>query len=112
MQDPDYGEWAFFGDDGFLVLTVMSAPDGVDAVARNEADHVLQPYGADPTIEPYSVDGRDARLIVPLDDSPAVVEGYRQSAVIAAMTAPDSYLALFGDPANLDGIASTLRWQS
>lgn len=111
VRDLEYGEWAFFGEDGFLVLTVMSGPGGLDALAADEAGHVLGPYGTDPAIEPYSVDGREGRWIVPSEDSPIVVEGFRQSAMIIPSTADDSYVAVFSDPAHIEDIVSSLRWQ-
>lgn len=111
-QDTDYGRWAFFGDDGFLILGLISAPKTIDEVAADEAGHVLQPYGTEPTVEAYDVDGRDARLILPSADAPIVVESFRQAAVIAPRATPDDFLSLYADPDHIDAIASSLRWSS
>lgn len=51
---------------GFFEVDALSGPGfTVDQAAATLAQHQLKPYGENPIVEPISVDGLDARLVLP-----------------------------------------------
>jgi TolB protein len=57
-------------DQGYFDVNAGYQGMSLDDAARLSANHILKPFGDDPTIIPLSVSGRDARLILPDANSP------------------------------------------
>jgi hypothetical protein len=79
-KDPLYYDRPYFGVErhrgssarGFLQLDAMaSESDTPEQACRGEAEHVLKPFGASPSIRSMEVDGRPACLIWPSEDQGA-----------------------------------------
>jgi LysM repeat protein len=102
------------GDDGWVQLMAAGAPADLDAFARDQAFHTLQPFGSAPTIESYALsDGRSARLILPSADQPASMDGqsmivtpYAEPVLIG--TYPHNYFMLAADGDHIRDIGATL----
>lgn len=104
------------GDDGFFSVGAAGTDDStIDEVARDEAKHVLKPYGADPAIQRLTIDGRDARLIMPSPDQDKAMAN--QAALIAEYPVPKvigsvayRFLVLWADKAHIQEISSTITF--
>jgi len=104
------------GDDGFLILDAIGSPQAtIDAVAAGQAGHKLRPYGSQPTIEPLSVQGQEARLILPSADAnmggqAMLIVRYPQPVLIAG-TAYE-FFALYADQDHIRDIAQSVRFET
>lgn len=110
----DTGETRFAAINGFFGINAMDA-DGIDEAAAAEAEHRLQPYGSQPTIETLQIQGQEARLILPSDDQPAGMQN--QAAIIIrypqpvnVVSTPCRYFVLWADWPHIRTIAQTLRF--
>jgi len=113
-SSPETGETRFAAINGFFQINAMDA-DSMDQVTAAEAEHKLQPYGSQPTIETLQIQGQEARLILPSDDQPAGMQN--QSAIIIrypqpvnVVGTPCRYFVLWADWPHIRTIAQTLRF--
>ena len=109
---PETGETRFGAINGFFHISAMDS-DSIDLATAAEAEHKLQPYGSQPTIETLQVRGQEARLILPSDDQPAGMQN--QAAIIIrypqpvnVVGTPCRYFVLWGDWPHIRTIAQTL----
>lgn len=117
--EPHYGE-KYAGVDGFFKISAMRSEGlTLDLAVQREAQHRLLPYGTDPTIEEYQVQGRNARLILPTiaqeDEASAnaallVWCPETISLVIGSEDKDYSVFVLYSDPAHVRRIAESLRF--
>jgi hypothetical protein len=111
---PGYDGRRYSGEDGFFALDAIDSPEGtIDDVAASQAGHKLRPYGSQPTIEPWIVQGQEARLILPSADAnmggqAMLVARYPQPVQIGGLTY--RYLALYADQGHIRPIALSLRF--
>jgi hypothetical protein len=111
---PESGPTKFAGVNGFV--TVVGAMGGggasIDAIAVQEAGHVLRPYGSQPTIESLQVQGQEARLILPSADisvnQAALIVRYPQPVNVGGHTY--EFFMLAADAGHIRTIAQTLRF--
>ncbi len=89
--------------------------DSIDLATAAEAEHKLQPYGSQPTIETLQIQGQEARLILPSDDQPTGMQ--HQAALIIrypqpvnVIGTPCRYFVLWADWPHIRTIAQTLRF--
>jgi hypothetical protein len=114
-----YGE-KFGGEDGYFTITAMGDVGlTLDQAVQAEVQHKLQPYGPDPLVEVFQVQGQEARLILP---SESQVDNLRwQAALLVLYPQPISLttgdmehkypiFALYADPAHIRGIAESLQF--
>jgi Tol biopolymer transport system component len=113
-KDSENGAPKFAGDNGFFHVNAIGG-ETLDAVATSEATHHLRPYGANPIIENQSIQGEDARLILPsadqnpaMESQAALIVTYPQPVTIAGHTYP--YFVLWADKAHIRALAQTLRF--
>jgi len=109
--DPESGE-KYAGTDGFFMINAMDG-ESIDSVAAAEANHVLQPYGSQPTIESLQIQGQEARLILPsadanMEDQSALIVRYPQPVTIAGHAYP--FFVLYADQNHVRAIGETLRF--
>lgn len=112
---PGYEE-RYGGPDGFFSVSTCCHGLSMDAVADLEAHHKLQPYGSTPAIETLTIQGQEARLIMPSADQRQDLE--RRAALLVRYPVPVTiqgesyeYLVLLADRGHIRGIASTLRFR-
>lgn len=103
------------GPDGFFQIAALASPEGIEAVCRSEAFHVLRPYGSAPTIEHLTIQNQDACLILPSADQP--VEMRHQAALIVRNPQPVqigsqsyNYFILYADQAHIRAMANSLEF--
>ncbi|MEZ4663843.1 MAG: PA14 domain-containing protein [Caldilineaceae bacterium] len=81
---PDDAE-RYSGADGFFVLNASGGAT-LDDFADNEISHPLRPYGLNPQVIPLTVDGQDARLILPSANQSSELR--QQSALVVQYPEP------------------------
>jgi TolB protein len=103
------------GPNGFLLLAAIGGPENIEEVCRNEAFHVLRPYGSNPTIQRLTAGGQEACLILPSADQPPGMNN--QAALIVRYPAPVTingqtynYFVLYADQPHIRGFANTLEF--
>lgn len=104
------------GDSGFFGLSAGGVDDvTIDQLANNEAKHALHPYGSAPYIQRLTIDGQDARLILPSPDQDLSMKG--QAELIVEYPVPmkigSEYYRFFifwADRANIQDIASSITF--
>ncbi len=110
-RDPGGREYGFFG-----VNAINADGMTLDKIANAEVRHKLKPYGENPRIVSLTVDGREARLILPDDASPApesfvadLIVPYSSPVLIAS--SPDGYefLVIHSHKDFIQSIAGTVR---
>lgn len=114
-----YGE-RFAGEDGYFTITAMGDVGmTLDQAVEAEVQHKLQPYGPDPYVKEFQVQGQDARIILP---SASQDDHFRwQAALLVLYPRPISLttgdtehvypiLALYADPAHIGNIAESLQF--
>jgi TolB protein len=107
-------EYRYEGVDGFFQAAAV-AGENLEQVCRNEAYHVLKPYGSEPTIMKTAIQGQEACLIFPYPDQPLEMRG--QSALIVRYPKPItisgqtySFFILWADQNHLREIANTVTF--
>lgn len=103
------------GEDGFVQLAAIGAPYDLNVVTEDQANHKLQPYGASPIIEVFTLqDGREARLIFPSEGQPDTTLG--QALLVTPYAEPIpvgdyryNYLTLTADVEHIRQIAHSLE---
>ncbi|MFC2065411.1 hypothetical protein ACFLXB_09990 [Chloroflexota bacterium] len=109
----DKGITRYEGTTGFFLVGSMDT-DSIDQAASHEANHVLMPYGSQPTIEKLTVQGQEARLVLPSGDQPNGM--MHQAALIvrypfvASLDWSPRYFVLYADLAHIRTIAETIRF--
>lgn len=113
--NPNYVE-RYEGKDGFFQVGAIDGENmTIDEVARNDAFHKLNPYGSDPKIINRTIDGQEARLILPSADQPE--EMHNQAGLIVKY--PEAvkiggsayhYFILWADEAHIEQIGNTLTF--
>jgi TolB protein len=111
---PETGDTKFGAINGFFQIAAMDS-ESIDAAAAAEAEHRLQPYGSQPTIETLQIQGQEARLILPSNDQPAGMQ--HQAALIVRYPEPVNisgtpcrYFVLWADWPHIRTIGQTLRF--
>ena len=111
---PETGDTKFGAINGFFQIAAMDS-ESLDAAAAAEAEHRLQPYGSQPTIETLQIQGQEARLILPSNDQPAGMQ--HQAALIVRYPEPVNisgtpcrYFVLWADWPHIRTIGQTLRF--
>ena len=106
----------FVGADGFLQL-LGAAGNGaaLDAVANSHATQQLRPFGGNPTISSFVVDGQPARLIWPSDDQPQAMNKLSEvliqaPALIQVGSNSYDYVLLYADSGHIQQIAQTVQF--
>lgn len=115
--NPKYNE-RYEGKDGFFQV---SATDGqnlkIDQVAKNDATHILQPFGSNPEITKLTIQGQEARFIMPSADQ--IKENNNQAELIVKYPQkikingnPYSYLIIWADKDHIREISQTIKFLS
>lgn len=113
--NPNYIE-RYEGEDGFFQVGAINGENmSIDEVTNNDAFHKLRPYGTEPTIKELTIDGQDARLILPSDDQPedmhnqaGLIVKYPQAVNIDGSSY--NYLILWADKDHIELIGNTLSF--
>lgn len=113
--NPDYFE-RYEGEDGFFQVGAINGENmSIDEVVKIDAFHKLNPYGSNPQIINRTIDGQEARLILPSDDQ--AEEMKKQAGLIVkypkAVKIGDSvyyYLILWADKSHIEQIGNTLTF--
>lgn len=106
----------FDGNDGFFQLSASSGSDlSIDQVVNFSIKHKYKPYGSNPHIKNFKIQGQDARLIFPSPDQPKEI--YGQVELIVKYPKPvvkDNetyyYLILWADAEHIEEISKTLKF--
>jgi len=114
-SNPNYIE-RYEGKDGFFQVGAINGESlSIDEVTKNDAFHKLNPYGSDPKIINRTIDGQEARLILPSADQPE--EMRNQAGLIVKY--PEAikingslyyYFILWADEAHIEQIGNTLTF--
>jgi TolB protein len=64
-------EERYEGEDGFFQISALSSDENLETVCRNEAFHLLLPYGSSPQIRHHYIQNQPSCLILPSADQPA-----------------------------------------
>lgn len=73
-------EHRYEGFGGFFRVSALTGPKSVEEAAQNEISHGLRPYGSNPTVKRWTIQKREARLILPSTDQAR--EMHRQAALV------------------------------
>jgi TolB protein len=99
---------------GFFHIGAMDT-ENIDDAANHEAQHRLQPYGIQPTVESLEVQGQEARLILPSADQAAGM--HYQAGLIIRYPDPVNmggtmvrFFVLWADVAHIRTFGKTLRF--
>jgi hypothetical protein len=106
----------FEGKTGFFQMSAISGDVlNIDEVANNEANHILKPYGGSPNVSKMTIQGQEARLIIPSEDQP---KEYKHQAELIVMY-PNavtingnkySYFVLNADKNDIVEIANSIKF--
>lgn len=104
------------GPDGFFMIVGGAEAPNIDSVTQAMAFHKLRPCGSRPSIRPLTVDGQEARLILPSEDQPGR-DGeslliVRQPGTPASPKGPAyPFLQVAADKQHIDAIVSSFRFE-
>lgn len=118
---PGYGDIThekYAGVDGYFILDGAGEPGtSIDVIVRNLVEHVLQPFGTNPTVEMLAIAGQPARLILPSAGQSSGMNG--QTALIVSLPRPAQigthqvpYLILYMDMDHSRSIADSLVFET
>ena len=104
------------GPGGFFQASALGGEGlALDQAAEAEAHHQLQPYGSEPSIEEITVQGQEARLILPSADQPAEMAG--QAGLIIRAPHPREigrekylYIILWADQVHIRALAQRVSF--
>ncbi len=103
------------GPDGYFQVSACCGDLSPDDVADANAHHKLHPYGSEPIVEKLTVDGQEARLVLPFADQLAEMAG--QAALIVRYPQPVTirgeeyhYLVLTADQAQIRDLARAVKF--
>lgn len=104
------------GTDGFFgVMAGGTADITIDEMVENKVNHTLKPYGTSPSVRSLTIDGQEARMIMPdIDQDPSMV---REAALIVRYPVPvelgaDSYkyLVFIADMNHIENMANSITF--
>ncbi len=105
----------YVGTNGFFEVSAAGKSLNVAALAGSETNHVLRPYGTNPTIEYTDIDGKEAAIIMPSGDQDPSMEN--QAALLVAYPEPVRinnndyyYLVLWADKDHIRELGKTLNF--
>ncbi|MBX4195589.1 peptidase M56 [Candidatus Parcubacteria bacterium] len=104
------------GSDGFFSVSAGGTGDiTIDKMAENEANHALKPYGTEPYIQKLTIDGQDARLILPSPDQSPSMHGQavlivKYPTLVTIGSQVYKYLVFWADRAHIQDIASSITF--
>jgi len=113
--NPNYIE-RYEGKDGFFQVGAINGENmSIDEVAKNDAFHKLNPYGSDPKIINRTIDGQEARLILPSADQPEEMKNQagliiKYPKAIKIDGSQYRYFILWADKTHIDQISNTLTF--
>lgn len=113
-DNQETGETRFENINGFFQIGAMDTVS-IDAAAAAEAEHKLQPYGSQPTIESLEIHGQEARLILPSVDQPAGMQ-YQAALIVRypnpvnILGTPCHFFILWADVSHIRTIAQTINF--
>ena len=113
--NPNYIE-RYEGKDGFFQVGAINGENmSIDEVAKNDAFHKLQPYGSEPEIINRTIDGQEARLILPSADQPEEMKNQagliiKYPKAIKIDGSQYRYFILWADKTHIDQISNTLTF--
>jgi TolB protein len=104
------------GVDGFFGISAGGTEDmSLDEITISESSHQLKPYGSKPYVQRLTIDGQDARLIMPGDDQATAMKG--QAALIVEYPEPATvgsetykFFIFWADRAHIQDIASSITF--
>ncbi len=113
--NPNYSH-RYDGDDGFFQINAFDGKDmDIDKVAEFQVSHKLKPFGNNPSIIKLTIQGQEARLILPSQDQ--VKDFENQAEVIVtypkAIEINESfyyYFILYADKDHIQTIAKTIEF--
>lgn len=118
-----HGDWnpnplyqnRYEGKEGFFQINAISGSDKIDSIVYYEINHSLLPYGTKPIIKKLTIQGQDARLILPSKDQSPLFENV--SELIVVYPTPIhiegntySYFVLHANQPNIEEISKTLKF--
>ena len=114
-KNPNYRE-RYEGETGFFeVADIEALGRDIDEVVRQEIESPINPYGTEPRVEAFEIDGEPARLIIPSSDQAKVFE--REAALIIQNKKPViegqevyNYTIIWSDLKNIEHIIKTLKF--
>lgn len=122
-SDPEFGSFQgsplyFSGYDGYFGIDAVGAGANIsidDAVDGLAIENPKEPYGSEPSISSTTVDGLDARLILPSPDQP--VEAKNEAALLVQYPEPVQigdnaflFFMLYGEASYIEKIGETLQF--
>lgn len=108
----------FEGKEGFFQITAFDGLGwSIDEVANYEAAHKLLPYGSNPEISKLSLDGMEARLIMPSNDQAKEMNNQAEIIIKYPITieingSTFSYFILYANSNHILKIAKTVKFIS
>jgi hypothetical protein len=116
-KSPGYSD-KYEGKDGFFQVSAATGKElSIDEVAKNEATHILEPFGSNPQITKLTIAGEEARLIMPSSDQ--LKDFNNQAELIVkypkAITIDNEtyyYFILWADKSHIESISKTLKFIS
>jgi hypothetical protein len=108
----EYGDTRFTGIDGFFMINAGDS-ESLDTFTSNEATHKLKPYGSLPSIVKLTIDGQEARMILPsadqsMPDQAALVVQYPQPVHMGEHSYP--FFVLYANKKYIQSIANSVRF--
>ncbi|HEX2925875.1 MAG TPA: peptidase M56 [Ruminiclostridium sp.] len=113
--NPKYVE-KYEGNDGFFQVSAYSGKGLlIDEVVQKEVNHILKPYGSNPKVTGLSIQGQEARLIMPSEDQKdefnhqaELIVKYPKAVKINESTY--YFFILWADTSHIRQISDTLRF--
>ena len=114
-ENKNYTE-RFEGEDGFFEVAEMNSfGRDIDEVVLQEIESPIHPYGTDPTVEAFTLDGEPARLILPSADQDKIFG--REVALIVKNKKPVmegdetyNYTVIWSDIKNISHIVESFKF--
>ena len=105
----------FKGDNGFFVVSTINSDLPLDEVSRKETKQALNPYGDNPSIKEFKIQGQDASLIMPsndqakeMDNQAGLIVKYPESAQTNDIES--DYAIIWADKNYIERIKDTLEF--
>lgn len=116
VKNPRYAD-KYEGPTGFFEIGDFSGiGETIDQAVQQQINEAYQPYGSNPTVRNFMVDGQPARVIYPSDDQSsffndrevAIVVQYRQPIIVNGE--PYKYVVIWTDKDHVQLILSTFKF--
>lgn len=85
-KNPRY-EDKYEGETGFFEVGAFEGPNDIDAAVKEQINEYYKPYGSNPTVRSFIVDGQPARVIYPSEDQPEFYKD-RDAAIVVKYPEP------------------------